>query len=85
MSKKYVLTEHAAKRMNERKIPAALIQEAISEGTKTLLVDRKAVEHKIKNVLGIRGFDLIVITCADTGNILTSYVDRRKVSKKTKE
>ena len=67
--------------MNERKIPAALIQEAIADGT----VDRKAIEHKIKNVLGIRGFDLIVITCADTGNVLTSYVDRRKVSKKTKE
>lgn len=78
MRKKYVLTEHAAQRMNERKIPAALIQAAIAEGTKTLLVDRKAIEHKIKNVLGIRGLDLIVITSTNTGCVLTSYVDKRK-------
>lgn len=71
--------------MTERRIPESLIQEAINTGQITFIIDRRAIEYKIKNILGIRGFDLIVITCADTGEVLTSYVDRRKVSEKTKQ
>lgn len=76
------LTQHVIERMNERKIPAALIQETIEKGDRTIHLDRRAVEHKLKNVLGIKGCDVVVIVSADDGNILTSYVERRRVVRK---
>lgn len=69
------LTKHAALRLKQRKIPEALIQEAKECGNRTLLVSRNSVEYKLKNVLGVKGLNLIVITTAD-GAVITSYVKK---------
>lgn len=74
------LTQHAAERIKQRNIPAAMLREAIKNGRKTLHLDRKATEHRLRNVLGINGCDLVVIT-AETGEVITSYVEKKKVKR----
>lgn len=69
------MTKHATFRMRQRNIPESLIYETIARGRKTFLPDRNAVEHRMKNILGIRGTNLVVVTGCD-GAILTSYVER---------
>lgn len=69
------LTKHAVFRMKQRHIPESLIYEAIARGRKTFLPDRNAVEYRMKNILGIRGANLVVVTSGE-GAILTSYVER---------
>ena len=69
------LTKHAVYRMKQRHIPESLIYEAIARGRKVFLPDRNAVEHRMKNILGIRGANLVVVTGND-GAILTSYVEK---------
>ena len=69
------LTKHAEIRMKQRKIPEALIHEAIDRGHRTLLVSKNSVEYKLKNILGVKGLNLIVITNAD-GAVITSYVKK---------
>lgn len=72
------LTKHAVERIRQRKIPAAMLREAVKNGRKTFDLDRKSTEHRLKNVLGINGVDLVVIT-AETGEVITSYVEKKKV------
>lgn len=69
------LTHHAVERMKVRHIPPALISEAIEKGKRTTLVDREAYEYKLKNILGMRGKNLIVIQGFD-GKILTCYLEK---------
>lgn len=69
------MTKHAVIRMKQRHIPESLIYETINKGRKTFLPDRNAVEHRMKNILGIRGANLVVVT-SGAGAILTSYVER---------
>ena len=76
--KKNDLTKHAEMRMKQRKIPEALIQEAIDRGHRTILVSKNSVEYKLKNILGVKGLNLIVIANPDSGAVITSYV--KKVS-----
>ena len=71
-------TRHAAIRITRRRIPEAMVREAIANGRKLYIPDRNAVEHILKNVLGIKGADLIVVTSASDGTVLTSYVKRAK-------
>ena len=71
------LTRHATERMNQRKIPQALIQEAIINGKRVLLPFRQAYQYELKNVLGLRGKTLVVIQ-AFNGSILTSYLAKGK-------
>lgn len=68
-------TGHALSRLRQRKIPVALIDETIRRGRKTTLVDRKANEYRLKNVLGLRGVNLVVIQGFD-GSVLTSYIEK---------
>ena len=70
------MTKHAELRMKQRRIPASLIQEAISRGHRTVIVDRNSVEYRLKNVL-IRGLTVVVITDAK-GTVITSYVEKIK-------
>ena len=70
------LTKHAALRLKQRKIPEALIQEAKERGHRTILVSRNSVEYKLKNVLGVKGLNLIVIATPDNGAVITSYVEK---------
>lgn len=69
------LTHHAIERLKARHIHPALISEAIEKGKKTTLVDREAYEYKLKNILGMRGRNLIVIQGFD-GAILTCYLEK---------
>ena len=69
------LTQHAKERMNTRKIPQAMIEDAIANGKRIILPDRNAYQYELKNVLGIRGKKLIVIQ-GFNGCILTSYIER---------
>lgn len=70
------LTKHAALRQKQRKIPKALIQEAKERGHRTFLVSRNSVEYKLKNVLGVKGLNLIVIANPNNGAVITSYVEK---------
>jgi hypothetical protein len=74
MSDEKKVTKHARYRMNQRKIPDALIHEAIEKGKKAYLPDRQAIEYRLNNVLGFRNRHLVVITSL-TGQIITSFVD----------
>jgi 20S proteasome alpha/beta subunit len=74
------LTKHAAERIVQRSIPAAMVREAVKNGRKKFNLDRKSVEHRMKNVLGINGVDLVVIT-AETGEVITSYVEKKNVKR----
>ena len=69
------LTKHAVLRMKQRRIPESLIYETINNGRKIVLPDRDAIEHRMKNILGIRGTTLVVVTSRE-GAILTSYVEK---------
>lgn len=69
------LTSHVVHRMKKRKIPASLIAETIRRGKKTILVDRKAYEYTLKNVLDLRGVNLKVIQGFD-GAVITSYIEK---------
>ena len=69
------MTKHAADRLRQRKIPESLIYEAIARGRRTFLPDRNAVEHRMKNILGLRGVNLVVIVSRE-GAIITSYVEK---------
>lgn len=71
------LTRHATERMNQRKIPPALIQEAITNGKRVLLPFRQAYQYELKNVLGMRGKTLVVVQ-AFNGSVLTSYLAKGK-------
>lgn len=71
------LTRHAEERMNQRKIPKALIQEALTNGKRVLLPFRQAYQYELKNVLGMRGKTLVVVQ-AFNGCILTSYLVKGK-------
>ena len=61
------LTQHAVERIVQRSIPAAMVREAVKNGRKKFNLDRKSVEHRMKNVLGINGVDLVVMSreCSD--------------------
>lgn len=63
-------------RISERNIPEELIRRAVEEGHRVVLADRSAVEYTLKNVLGCRGVDLVVITSKD-GTIITSYAGKK--------
>ena len=69
------MTKHAAFRVKQRHIPESMIYEAMNRGRRTFLPDRNAVEHQLKNIFGIRGLNLVVVTSRD-GAIITSYVER---------
>lgn len=69
------LTSHAIERSKARHIPPALIAEAIERGHRKIIVDREAYEFKLKNILGMRGRNLIVIQGFD-GAILTTYLEK---------
>ena len=71
------LTRHAEERMNQRKIPQALILEALTNGKRVLLPFRQAYQYELKNVLGMRGKTLVVVQ-AFNGSILTSYLVKGK-------
>ena len=76
------MTRHAKKR--QRKIPDALIQEAIKKGARAALVDRDAFEYRLTNVLGIRNRHLVVIV-ARSGAVITSYVDTPEKSRQRRQ
>ena len=79
------ITNHSAKRMLERHIPGAFVEECIRTGKRTVFLSRNAYEYRLKNVLGIRGVNLVVVQGFD-GNIITTYVERvSKTVKKKKE
>lgn len=78
------ITRHAKKRMRQRKIPDALIQEAIKKGARAALVDRDAFEYRLTNVLGIRNRHLVVIV-ARSGAVVTSYVDTPEKSRQRRQ
>lgn len=69
------LTNHSVKRMLERKIPGAFVEECIRTGKRTIFLSRNAYEYRMKNVLGVRGLNLVVVQGFD-GNIITTYVER---------
>lgn len=69
------LTNHAIERLKSRHIPPALITEAIESGHRTILPDRKAYEFRLKNILGMRGKNLIVVQGFD-GKIVTCYLEK---------
>lgn len=77
------VTNHALRRMKERGIPASLIEETLRNGKKTFLYSRKAVEYRLKNILGLRGVNLIVIQGL-SGSVITSYVEKVRVKPKSK-
>lgn len=54
----------------------SLIQEAVARGRSTLLPNRHSVEYRLKNVLGVKGLNLIVIANTDNGAVITSYVEK---------
>ena len=68
-------TQHVTKRMLERKIPGAFVAECIRTGRRTVFISRNAYEYRMKNVLGIRGVNLVVVQGFD-GNVITTYVER---------
>ena len=80
MNKKKNLTQHAAARIRQRKIPPVMVSEAVKHGQKTFNLDRNSIEHRLRNVLGINGVDLVVVT-AETGEVITSYVEKKKVKR----
>lgn len=69
------LTTHALQRMKQRGIPRVLIDEAIKRGRRVILYDRKMIEYTLKNVLGLRGVNLVVLQGMD-GAIVTSYATK---------
>ena len=69
------LTKHAAYRIRHRHIPESLIGEVIARGRKTVIPDRKSVEYRLNNVLGVHGLTLVVVTDF-RGTVITSYVNR---------
>lgn len=75
-AKKTGLTKHAALRLKQRKIPEALILEAKARGHRTMLLSRNAVEYKLKNVLGVKGLNLIVIVDSDDEAVITCYAQK---------
>lgn len=78
------ITNHSAKRMLERHIPGAFVEECIRTGKRTVFLSRNAYEYRMKNVLGVRGLNLVVVQGFD-GNIITTYVERMtKVKNKDK-
>lgn len=80
MKNKKHLTQHAAERIVQRRIPAAMVSEAVKHGRKTFNFDRKSTEYRLKNVLGINGCDLVVIV-SETGEVITSYVEKKKTKR----
>lgn len=80
-SKQKHLTQHAVERIKQRSIPAAMLREAVKNGRKKFNLDRNSTEHRLKNVLGINGCDLVVITAGDTGEVITSYVEKKNVKR----
>lgn len=73
------MTKHAELRIKQRRIPVALILEAKEYGRRTVIADRNSVEYRLKNVLGVRGLTLVVIT-DEKGKVITSYVKKMKRS-----
>jgi hypothetical protein len=69
------LTNHARERLCGRNIPEALIDETIKNGTRCINLSRNAYEYRLKNVLGLKGQNLVVLQSFN-GAILTSYVER---------
>lgn len=74
------LTQHAVERIKQRGIPPAMLAEAIKSGRKTYNLTRNSTEHRLRNVLGINGVDLVVVT-ASSGEVITSYVEKKKVKR----
>lgn len=74
------LTQHAVERIKQRGIPPAMLAEAIKNGRKTYNLSRNSTEHRLRNVLGINGVDLVVVT-ASSGEVITSYVEKKKVKR----
>lgn len=72
------ITKHAGLRMKQRRIPESMIREAISRGHRAVIADRNSIEYRLKNVLGVRGLTLVVIT-SPSGTVITSYVEKMKI------
>lgn len=82
---KMKITNHGTKRMLQRHIPGAFVEECIRVGQRTVFLSRNAYEYRMKNVLGIRGVNLVVVQGFD-GNIITTFVERvAKYSKRRRE
>jgi hypothetical protein len=91
MEETRTITKHAKYRINQRKIPDSLIDEALMKGKRSFLPDRKAYEYRLNNVLGLRGRHLVVITGMQ-GEVITSFLDtpeksrqRRRNNRKNKD
>ena len=79
------LTHHSTKRMLQRHIPGAFVAECIRTGKRTVFLSRNAYEYRMKNILGLRGVNLVVVQGFD-GNIITTYVEKvQKTVKRKKE
>lgn len=74
------ITKHARYRINQRKIPDSLIQEALAKGKRSFLLDRNAYEYRLNNVLGLRGRHLVVIAGVK-GEVITSFLDTPEKSR----
>lgn len=70
------VTDHAIERLQERNIPAALVQEVIERGAKVYTA-RGTIEHRLRNILGLRGITLVVVTGRE-GVVITGFVERQK-------
>lgn len=68
-------TKHAVCRIKQRRIPESLIREVLKRGRRTLRIDRQSIEYRLKNVLGLHGVNLVVVTSPD-GTVITSYVEK---------
>ncbi|MDD4817309.1 MAG: hypothetical protein PHI85_05005 [Victivallaceae bacterium] len=68
-------TIHAVQRIKQRNIPEVFLGYAISNGKRTFIADRGTIEYRVRNILGIRGRSLVVIT-DKSGVAITSYIDR---------
>jgi hypothetical protein len=84
MEDNYQTTKHGKKRIKQRRIPEALILEAVQKGKRAFLADRDAIEYRLTNVLGMRNRHLIVITSLD-GKIITTYVGTPEKSRQHRQ
>ena len=80
MEESHPITKHARHRINQRKIPDSLVDEALMKGKRSFLLDRNAYEYRLNNVLGMRGRHLVVIT-GIKGEVITSFLDTPEKSR----
>lgn len=70
------VTDHAIERLQARNIPASLVQEVIELGAKVYTA-RGTIEHRLRNLLGLRGITLVVVT-GKAGSVITAFVEKQK-------